>query len=96
MSTDKGGPRAMKAPLREVKCWTRSLRSRFFLFLHAYTTSDLRTFRRTCVHVRKECSLEISVEFFYEIFTEDASLPLLYRSAKKSKMTKNSNQGGGG
>ena len=35
-------------------------RSRFF-FLHAYTTSDLRTFRRTCVHVRKECSLEISV-----------------------------------
>ena len=34
---------------------------RVFFFLHAYTTSDLRTFRRTCVHVRKECSLEISV-----------------------------------
>ena len=31
------------------------------LLLHAYTTSDLRTFRRTCVHVRKESSLEISV-----------------------------------
>ena len=36
-----------------------------------------------------------SVEFFYEIFTEDASL-LLYHGAKKSKMTKSSNQGGGG
>ena len=33
----------------------------FFFFLVAYTTLDLRTFRRTCVHVRKECSLEISV-----------------------------------
>ena len=33
----------------------------FFFFLLAYTTSDLRTFRQTCVHVRKECSLEISV-----------------------------------
>ena len=32
-----------------------------FFFLHAYTTSDLRIFCRTCVHVRKECSLEISV-----------------------------------
>ena len=32
---------------------------------------------------------------FYEIFTEDASLLLLYHGAKKSKMTKNSNQGGG-
>ena len=32
-----------------------------------------------------------SFEFFYEIFTEDASLPLLYHGAKKSKMTKNSN-----
>ena len=31
---------------------------------------------------------------FYEIFTEDASLRLLYHGAKKSKMTKNSNQGG--
>ena len=31
--------------------------------------------------------------FFYEIFTEDASLLLLYHGAKKSKMTKNSNQG---
>ena len=37
-----------------------------------------------------------SFEFFYEIFTEDASLLLLYHGAKKSKMTKNSNQGGGG
>ena len=36
-----------------------------------------------------------SLEFFYNIFTEDASLPLLYHGAKKSKMTKNSNQGGG-
>ena len=35
-----------------------------------------------------------SFEFVYEIFTEDASLLLLFRSAKKSKMTKNSNQGG--
>ena len=35
-----------------------------------------------------------SFEFFYEIFTEDASLFLLYHGAKKSKMTKNSNQGG--
>ena len=33
-----------------------------FCFLHAYTTSDLRKFRRTCGHVRKECSLEISVD----------------------------------
>ena len=39
-----------------------------------------------------------SFEFFYDIFTEDASesLRLLYHGAKKSKMTKNSNQGGGG
>ena len=35
-----------------------------------------------------------SFEFFYEIFTEDASLLLLYHGAKKSKKTKNSNQGG--
>ena len=35
-----------------------------------------------------------SFEVFYKIFTEDASLPLLYHGAKKSKMTKNSNQGG--
>ena len=35
-----------------------------------------------------------SFEFFYEIYTEDASLRFLYHSAKKSKMTKNSNQGG--
>ena len=33
-------------------------------------------------------------EFFYEIFTEDASQRLLYHGAKKSKMTKNPNQGG--
>ena len=37
-----------------------------------------------------------SFEFFHEIFTEDACLLLLYHGAKKSKMTKNSNQGGGG
>ena len=37
-----------------------------------------------------------SFEFFYEILTEDASLLFLYHGAKKSKMTKNSNQGGGG
>ena len=36
-----------------------------------------------------------SFEVFYEIFTEDVSLLLLYQGAKKSKMTKNSNQGGG-
>ena len=35
-----------------------------------------------------------SFEFFYAIFTEDASLLLLYHGVKKSKMTKNSNQGG--
>ena len=35
-----------------------------------------------------------SFEFFYKIFTEDVSQPLLYLGAKKSKMTKNSNQGG--
>ena len=34
-----------------------------------------------------------SFEFFYEIFTEDASPLVLYHGAKKSKMTKNSNQG---
>ena len=33
-------------------------------------------------------------QFFCKIFTEDASLPLLYHGAKMSKMTKNSNQGG--
>ena len=37
-----------------------------------------------------------SFEFCYKIFTEDVSLLLLYHGAKKSKMTKNSNQGGGG
>ena len=36
-----------------------------------------------------------SFEFFYEIFTEDASLLHRYHDAKRSKMTKNSNQGGG-
>ena len=36
-----------------------------------------------------------SFEFFYKIFTEEASQPLLYHGAKRSKMTKNSNQGGG-
>ena len=37
---------------------------------------------------------QLSFEFVNEIFTEDASLLLLYHGAKKSKMTKNSNQGG--
>ena len=37
-----------------------------------------------------------SFEFFYEIFTEYASLLLLYHGLKKLKMTKNSNQGVGG
>ena len=36
---------------------------------------------------------QLFLRFFYKIFTEDASLPLLYHGAKKSKMTKNSNQG---
>ena len=35
-----------------------------------------------------------SFEFLYEIFTEDASILLLYHGVKRSKMTKNSNQGG--
>ena len=35
-----------------------------------------------------------SFEFFYQLFTEDAPLSRLYHGAKKSKMTKNSNQGG--
>ena len=35
-----------------------------------------------------------SFEFFYEMFTEDVSLLLLYHGGKKSTMTKNSNQGG--
>ena len=59
-----GGPRAMKASLRKVKSQTRvhgHFGLVFFFSLDAYTTSDLRTFRRTCVHVRKECSLELSV-----------------------------------
>ena len=40
-----------------------------------------------------------SFEFFYEIFTEDASLLLQYHGVKQSRMKKNSNkkeQGGGG
>ena len=35
------------------------------------------------------------LNFFYEFFTEGASLLLLYHGAKKSAMTKNSNKGGG-
>ena len=35
-----------------------------------------------------------SFEVFHEMFTEDASLLFLYHGAKKSKETKNSNQGG--
>ena len=37
---------------------------------------------------------KFSFEFFSESFTEDASPFFLYHGAKKSKMTKNSNQGG--
>ena len=37
-----------------------------------------------------------SFAFPDDIFTEDVPLPFLYHGAKKSKMTKNSNQGGGG
>ena len=37
---------------------------------------------------------QLFLRIFYEIFTEDASLLFLYDGAKKSKMTKNSNQGG--
>ena len=37
---------------------------------------------------------KFSFELFYKIFTAEASLPLLHHGAKKSKMTKNSNQGG--
>ena len=57
-----GGARAMKAPLHARHVFVTSVA---FFFLHAYTTSDLRTFRRTCVHVRKECSLEITVIVAY-------------------------------
>ena len=39
-------------------------------------------------------TINLSFEFCYEIFTEDASQFVLYHGAKKSKMTKNSNQGG--
>ena len=38
---------------------------------------------------------QLFLRIFYKIFTEDASLPLLCHGAKKSKMTKNSNQGEG-
>ena len=38
---------------------------------------------------------QLFLRIFYEIFTEDASQRLLYHGAKMSKMTKNSNQGGG-
>ena len=37
---------------------------------------------------------QLSFEFFHEIFAEDASLHFVYHGAKKSKMTKNPNQGG--
>ena len=37
---------------------------------------------------------QLFLRIFYKIFTEDASRPLLYHGAKKSKMTKNLNQGG--
>ena len=37
-----------------------------------------------------------SFEFFYEIFTEDASLRLLYHGAKSQKWPKAQIKGGGG
>ena len=37
---------------------------------------------------------QLFLRIFYKLFTEDASLLSLYHGAKKSKMTKNSNQGG--
>ena len=37
---------------------------------------------------------QLFLRIFYKIFIEDASLLRLYHGAKKSKMTKNSNQGG--
>ena len=37
---------------------------------------------------------QLFLRIFYKVFTEDASQPRLYHGAKKSKMTKNSNQGG--
>ena len=54
------------------------------------------TFELCCVGLRTSVAYltNFSFEFFYEIFTEDGSLLLLYHRAKKSKMTKNSNQGG--
>ena len=39
---------------------------------------------------------QLFLRIFYKIFTVDASQSFLYHGAKKSKMTKNSNQGGGG
>ena len=37
---------------------------------------------------------QLFLRIFYKIFLADASRSLLYYGAKKSKMTKNSNQGG--
>ena len=51
-----GGPCAMKAPLRKVKSWVPDTVTSVAFFFFC-----MRTPRRTCVHVRKECSLEISV-----------------------------------
>ena len=60
------------------------------VFVYNFVTVETLCKRATSVaHLTN-----FSFEFFYEIFTEDASLLLLYHGAKKSKMTKNSNQGG--
>ena len=62
----------------------------FLTFLHPKVCIETLFKRATSVaHLTN-----FSFEFFYEIFTEDASLLRLYHLAKKSKMTKNSNQGG--
>ena len=52
------------AALSQLPVTVTLFRRVFFFFFHAYTMSDLRTFRQTYVHhVRKECSLEISVQW---------------------------------
>ena len=67
----------------------------------AWTFGDGRFCVQLCIETLRKRATSVahltncSFEFFYDIFTEDASQRLLYHGAKKSKMTKNSNQGGG-
>ena len=58
-------------------------------------TTLYRTLCKRATSVAYLTNFSFAIEFFSQIFTEDASLFLLYHSAKKSRMTKNSNQGGG-